>query len=137
MLAAEWVRTTSVEHDIDGQYKEMIACMCEAHSGEWNKNRSGEEIMPEPRNDMEFFIHECDILSSRADLDMIIPNELKEILYGEKVEEKEISLEEYRVDFGKYSGNTLLEIRDIDPGYIRWMKEKVDREPIRTLLMQM
>jgi len=68
---------------------------------------------------------------------MIIPNELKEILYGEKVEEKEISLEEYRVDFGKYSGNTLLEIRDIDPGYIRWMKEKVDREPIRTLLMQM
>lgn len=137
MLAAEWVRTTSVEHDIDSQYKEMIACMCEAHSGEWNKNRSGEEIMPEPRNDMEFFIHECDILSSRADLDMIISDELKEILSGEKVAEKEMSLEEYRVDFGKYSGKTLLEIRDLDPGYIRWMKEKVDREPVRTLLMQM
>ena len=30
-----------------------------------------------------------------------------------------------------------VEIRDIDPGYIRWMKEKVDREPVRTLLMQM
>ena len=84
ILAAEWVRTTSVENDIDSKYKEMIACMCEAHSGEWNKNMSGEEIMPEPRNDMEFFIHECDILSSRSDLDMIIPNELKEILSGEK-----------------------------------------------------
>lgn len=115
----------------------MIACMCEAHNGEWNKNRSGEEIMPEPRNDMEFFIHECDILSSRADLDMIIPDELKDILSGVKTEDKEVSLEEYRIDFGKHSGRTLLEIRDIDPGYIRWMKEKMDREPVRTLLMQM
>ena len=137
MLAAEWVRTTQVEHDISDEYKEMIACMCEAHSGEWNKSKSGKVIMPEPRNDMEFFIHECDILSSRADLDMIIPDELKDILSGVKTEEKEVSLEEYRVDFGKYSGRTLLEIREIDPGYIRWMKEKMDREPVRTLLMQM
>lgn len=137
MLAAEWVRTTRVEHDIFDEYKEMIACMCEAHSGEWNKNRSGKVIMPEPRNDMEFFIHECDILSSRADLDMIIPDELKDILNGVKTEEKEVSLEEYRIDFGKYSGKTLLEIRDIDTGYIRWMKENVSREPVRTLLMQM
>ena len=43
-------------------------------------------------------------LSSRADLDMIIPNELKEILSGKKMEEKEVSVEEYCVDFGKYSG---------------------------------
>lgn len=137
MLAAEWVRTTQVEHNISDIYKEMIACMCEAHSGEWNKSKSGKVIMPEPRNDMEFFIHECDILSSRADLDMIIPDELKDILSGVKTEDKEVSLEEYRVDFGKYSGRTLMEIRDIDPGYIRWMKEKMDREPVRTLLMQM
>lgn len=137
ILAAEWVRTTQVEHDISDEYKEMIACMCETHSGEWNKSKSGKVIMPEPRNDMEFFIHECDILSSRADLDMIIPDELKEILSGVKTEDKEVSLEEYHVNFGKYSGRTLLEIREIDPGYIRWMKEKMDREPVRTLLMQM
>lgn len=80
ILAAEWVRDTHVDHDIPDEYKEMIACMCEAHSGEWNKNQSGEVLMPEPRNDMEFFIHECDILSSRADLDMRIPAELKDIL---------------------------------------------------------
>lgn len=136
MLAAEWVRTTQVEHDISDEYKEMIACMCETHSGEWNKSKSGKAIMPEPRNDMEFFIHECDILSSRTDLDMIIPDELKDILSGVKTEDKEVSLEEYRIDFGKYSGQTLLEIKDIDPGYIRWMKEKMNREPVRTFLQQ-
>lgn len=135
MLAAEWVRITQVEHDIPLLYKEIIAEMCETHSGEWNKSKSGKEIMPEPRNDMEFFIHECDILSSRADLDMVIPDELKNILSNIKVEE--ISIEDYRIDFGKYSGKTLFEIRDIDPGYIQWMKEKMNREPVRTLLMQM
>ena len=37
MLAAEWVRNTKVENDIPNEYKEMIADMCEAHSGEWHK----------------------------------------------------------------------------------------------------
>lgn len=137
MLAAEWVKNTKVKHEIPNEYKEMIAGMCEAHSGEWTTNKRSSVVLPEPRNDMELFIHECDILSSRADLDMIIPDKLKEILLGVKAEEKEISLEEYHVDFGKHSGRTLLEIRDIDPGYIRWMKEKVDREPVKTLLAQM
>ncbi len=80
MLAAEWVRTTKVEHDITNEHKEMIARMCEAHSGQWNTDGSGNVILPEPRNDMEFFIHECDVLSSSADLDMVIPDGLKEIL---------------------------------------------------------
>lgn len=58
----------------------MIADMCEAHSGEWNKDSSGEVIMSEPRNMRELFIHKCDILLSRADLDYIIPDELNVVL---------------------------------------------------------
>ena len=38
---------------------------------------------------------------------------------------------------GKYSGRTLLEIREEDPGYIRWMKQKIDDEPVKRLLAQM
>lgn len=41
LLAAKWVLETKVEHDIPQEYKQMIADMCEAHSGEWNKGRSG------------------------------------------------------------------------------------------------
>lgn len=77
LLAAKWILETKVEHDIPQEYKKMIADMCEAHSGEWNKDSSGNAIMYEPRNMRELFIHECDILSSRADLDYIIPEELK------------------------------------------------------------
>ena len=85
MLAAEWVRNTKVENDIPSEYKEMIAGMCEAHSGEWTTNRRSSVVLPEPRNDMELFIHECDILASRADLDYVITDELKGIL-GDKNE---------------------------------------------------
>ena len=77
ILAAKWVLETEVKNDIPQEYKQMIADMCEAHSGEWNKDSSGNVIMSEPRNMRELFIHECDILSSRADLDYIIPDELK------------------------------------------------------------
>lgn len=80
VLAAKWVMETYVEHDIHMEYKQMIADMCESHSGEWNKNRLGKIIMSEPRNQREFFIHECDILASRADLDYLIPKELDSLL---------------------------------------------------------
>ena len=136
MLAAQWVRDTKVEHDISDEYKEIIACMCEAHSGEWNKNRSGKEIMPEPRNAMEFFIHECDILSSRNDIDMIIPIELTNILNGAGIIEEEPipDINDYIFSFGKYKGIKLTDVVAKDSGYIEWCKENIDREPLRTLL---
>ncbi len=135
-LAAEWVRNTKVKHMLDNELIEMIAGMCEAHSGEWNKDRKGNVIMPEPRNDMEFFIHECDYLASRVDLDLIIPDELTKILddFDNQPDESQMSTDDYILDFGKYKGKTLSEIAEIDFGYINWMKDNLDREPVATLL---
>lgn len=135
MLAARWVLDTKVEHDIPDNYKQMIADCCESHSGEWNKSRSGKVIMSEPRNDREFFIHECDILSSRCDLDYIIPDELKELLNNTKVELP--NPDEYVLTFGKHKGKTLTEVATCDSGWISWAKENIDREPIRSILKEM
>ena len=68
-----------------------------------------------------------------------IPDKLKEILFGVKENNNivEDTVENYRITFGKYSGKTLLEINEIDPGYIRWAKENLDREPVKTLLGQL
>lgn len=136
LLAAKWVLETKVEHDIPQEYKQMIADMCEAHSGEWNKSRSGQVIMSEPRNPREFFIHECDILASRADLDYIIPDELK-VLLGENIKVELPDINTYVITFGKHSGKTLPQIAEVDPGYISWAKENMTREPVKTLLMQL
>ena len=136
LLAAQWIFKTKVEHDIPMEYKQMIADMWESHSGEWNKSRSGQVIMWEPRNRREFFIHECDILASRADLDYIIPDELKELL-GQNAKVELPDINSYVITFGKHNGKTLPQIKECDSGWIMWAKENISREPVKSLLDQM
>ena len=126
MLAKQWILDTKVEHDL-GAYKLVIANMCEAHSGEWNKDRSGNVIMSEPRNDMEFFIHECDILASRVDLDWIVSDELKALLPEEDPKE-------FIVPLGKYKGRKLIDVFEEDPDYCKWMRENIEREPLKSMV---
>ena len=80
MLSGKWVRETKVEHDINSKAKEIIARMCERHSGEWTSSNRSTIVLDEPITDMEILCHECDILSSRSDIDMLIPQKLKDIL---------------------------------------------------------
>lgn len=133
MLAHDWVLNTKVEHDISSGMKVFIADLCASHSGEWNKNRSGEEIMPKPKSDSEKLIHECDILSSRPDLDYVISRELLEILAQDEGEDLP-DVSEYKLPFGKYKGKTWLEIKEEDEGYVEWAKENMTSEPARTLV---
>ena len=126
MLAKIWVLQTKVEHNIPEEYRKMIADMCESHSGEWNKDKKGEEIMSEPRNDRELFIHECDILASRPDIDWIISPDLKAAI-GPPPDPAE-----YVLDFGKYKGQTLGEVYALHPDYVEWMVESITREPALT-----
>jgi len=141
MLAAEWVRTTKVNHNISDEHKEMIACMCESHSGEWNKSRAGKEIMPEPRNDMEFFIHECDILSSRNDIDMIIPKELKEVLGDANIEDESLpkpDINTYKLTFGKHKGLLIKDVFKDHKDYIEWMNKNMElKEPLKTFVIEL
>ena len=141
MLAAEWVRQTKVEHDVSAEYKEMIACMCESHSGEWNKSRAGKEIMPEPRNDMEFFVHECDILSSRSDIDMIIPNELKTALGDANISDESLpkpDINTYKFPFGKHKGLLIKEIAEKHKDYLEWVNNNVTmQEPLNTFVKEL
>lgn len=134
MLAHDWVLSTDVEHNIDSKMKKFIAEMCASHSGEWNKNRKGEEIMPKPRNPYEKLIHECDILSSRPDIDFIIPKELKQVIANELDGSDETKPEEYVLNFGKHKGKTLAQVKDEDPSWIEWAKDNIDREPVASLL---
>ena len=136
LMAGEWVRNTVVKNDVDELTKLCISDMCERHSGEWNTSARDRTILPKPERMQEYFIHECDYLSSRSDLDYIVPDEVTEILQGLRTVEPEPTPENYVFTFGKHSGKTLMEISQIDPGYIRWAKENMSKEPIRTLLEQ-
>lgn len=138
MLAGEWVRNTSVEHDVDADTKAYIARLCESHSGEWTSTKRSKTILPKPENDEQFFVHMCDYLASRSNLDMTYSDDVISTLDDVDIPKEELpDINSYVITFGKYSGKTLSEISEIDSGYISWAKKNITIEPIRSLLKQL
>ena len=134
MLAGQWVRETKVEHDVDDKIKEAIARMCERHSGEWTSSKKSKVVLPEPENAMELFVHECDILSSRSNIDMQPPEYLKEI-FGE---EPPVEFDEnYILTFGKYSGQKLIDIYKSKPDYVEWMENNIGKRDVLKMIKAM
>lgn len=135
MLAGEWVRNTKVEYDIDETTKESIARMCERHSGEWTSSKRSKVVLPEPENDMEIMIHECDILSSRNNIDMQPPEYLKEI-FSDMVPQVTFD-PEYKIPFGKHSGRRLIDVYKAAPNYIAWCEENIHRSDFQQMIKAM
>lgn len=134
MLAGAWVRETKVEHDIDDETKEMIARMCERHSGEWTSSKRSKVVLPEPETDMEMLVHECDILSSRSDIDMQPSEYLKGVLGDVKIELPNIN--EYIMKGGSFAGKTIPEIAKIRPSWLDWAIENHPSEVVKGLIKQ-
>ncbi len=139
MLASEWIRNTTVKHDVNADTKAYIARLCESHSGEWTSNKRSKTVLPKPENDEQFFVHMCDYLASRSNLDMTYSDKVISALGGMKIPKEELpKLEEWVLPFGrKHKGETLLQIKENDPGYIQWAKENITSEPTRSLLKQL
>lgn len=128
MLAGQWVRETKVEHDIDEKIKEAIARMCERHSGEFTTTKKSKVVLPEPENAMELFVHECDILSSRNNIDMALPEYLNGIFTDEVVQIK--FDENWIMPFGKHKGETLQSIYDCDADYLEWAEGNLHKQEV-------
>lgn len=133
MLAGKWVRETIVEHDIDDKIKEAIARMCERHSGEWTTSKKSKVVLPEPENTMELFVHECDYLSSRNNIDMPIPEYLKDIFADEPMEFDE----NYTIPFGKHAGMRLIDIYKHAPDYVAWMEQNINKRDVLNMIKAM
>lgn len=135
MLAGDWVRTSKVEHDIDDRAKEAIARMCERHSGEWVESKKSKTILPEPENEMERMIHMCDILSSRSNIDMPIPDYLRDI-FADIEEEIEFD-ENYILSFGQYKGQKLIDVYNDKPDYIEWCENNIHKYDVVQMIKVM
>lgn len=139
LIAKKFVLETKVEHDIGSMWKKYIAGLCEAHSGEWNKDRSGQVIMKYPENNGEMLIHMCDILSSRSDILLDIPEEVDKLLNGIEALpiKKDLDVNTFIMPFGKYKGKTLQQVASEDLGYIDWMKENLQDKDFYPLLKEL
>ena len=128
LLAANEIRT--LIGFISEEELELVANMIESHMGQWNTDKRSSTVLPLPENKYQKMIHLADYLASRKDIEVLFD--------GFETPKKELpKLDEYILNFGKYSGKTLPQIAEIDKGYIEWAKENVTREPVKSLLTQM
>lgn len=128
-IAADWIRNQTVlDNLIPDTDRELIASGIESHMGEWTTNKKSKIVLPNPKTKIQKFVHMCDYLASRKDIEVIFENYEKPELP---------SLDEYVLAFGKHTGKKLMDVAKTDPSYIVWAKENVGREPLRSLLKQL
>ena len=116
LAARRWILETTPEHDIEPWLKEYIGELVASHSGQWNKGKKSDALLPLPKTPEEFFVHLCDYLGSRQNLDMIYDADtIREVSGNGGPAAKEQKDDVF--PFGKYKG---YRIEDIDRSYLAW-----------------
>jgi len=109
---------------------ELIAHCIESHMGQFNEDkRSPGVVLPKPEDKYQIILHLADYLASRKDIE--IKFEAEDAFEPEKPD-----INTWKFDFGKYKGHTIPQVMAINPGYIEWAKQNMEREPAKSLLQQ-
>ena len=129
------IQMANVIRSYDGQYLnheeiEMVAQMIGKHMGQWNTDKKSSVELPKPNNKYARMLLLADYLASRKVLTMDFDNYVLP-----KVELPNIN--EHILTFGKHKGKTLVEVNEIDKGWIHWAKENIHRHPEAALLKQL
>ena len=139
ILAGSFVKSLDgLSNEEKGLCSEIIDC----HMGQWNTSSKSNVVLPKPRDKFEILVHICDYISSRRDIEVrtdMIPEYKDEETMKRMPKEavaKLPTLEDYKLDFGKHAGKTIPEIFEVDPGYIRWAKDNMTKEPAKSLLKE-
>lgn len=112
---------------------EFIAHAIESHMGQFNTSkRSPNIILPKPNDKYQIVLHLADYLASRAEINM----EFDESDCGDIAKPALPDINEYRLTFGKHNGKTIPEIAEIDAQYLRWAKENIEKEPVKSLVQE-
>jgi hypothetical protein len=126
MLAANFALKFCSQDTISQEEKDFVADCIRSHMGSWVTSKRSSVVLPKPQTEAQKFLHMCDYLASRKDIEILFDNSEKE----------QVSPEDWVLPFGKYKGYKLGDIAKSDSDYIRWGKENIDREPAKSMFAQ-
>ena len=113
----------------------LIRRVIESHMGQWNTDKRNPDVaLPTPQDKYQIILHLADYLASRKDIELLFDKQQKE---SKHKQDAQPDIYTWRLPFGKYSGMTLLEVKNMNPGYIEWLKSNIDSEPCHSLVMQL
>ena len=127
MIASEFIKTNEELNGILGdEFRIMIGDAVASHSGEWTTSKRSKVVLPEPQNLLQELVHLSDYIASRGDIHILFE--------GEDSKPKLPDPNEYMLNFGKYSGKSLVYVFNHHRDYLEWCKENIKREPLMSLI---
>lgn len=127
LLMAERYKSYKGKINVDDNIINFMAEIVSSHMGQWNESKKSKIILPKPITEAQQLVHIFDYFASRKTC---------EIHFEDVAPIKKATVESFRIDFGKHSGEMLTDVIKSDPSYISWLKENYNKEPLRTLLTQ-
>lgn len=124
-----------VVRSFDGQYLnhdeiELVANTISKHMGQWNTEKKSTLELPKPNDKYSRLVHLADYLASRKDLTMDFESYMT--TSGETTFDPE-----YKLTFGKHSGERLIDVYKTKPDYIAWCEENIHRADLQKIIKSM
>lgn len=133
IVCAEWVLSAEcLNNIIDDTSRETIAKAISSHMGEWSTSKRSSITLPKPETEIQKFVHMCDYLASRKDIEVLFDSE--EV----KQQPSEMQIEDYKLSFGKHKGELIIDVAEHHRDYLEWMSSNMDlREPLKTFVAEL
>ena len=122
ILMADVVRSYDGEY-LNHEELEMIAEAISKHMGAWNTDKKSSVVLPKPDDNFSRLVHLADYLASRKSLTMEFGN------YSPQPAALEFD-ENYKLTFGKFSGQRLIDVYKHAPDYVEWMEGNIHRQDL-------
>ena len=132
-VCADWVETNEIFNEVlPMEDRKIIASAISSHMGQWNENKRSKIILNKPETEIQKFVHMCDYLASRKDI---------EVLFNEEqgsIQREVVDINTYSIPFGKYKGQLITEVAKDHKDYLQWMNGNLKmQEPLKTFVIEL
>ena len=122
ILMADVVRSYDGEY-LNHEEIEMIAEAISKHMGQWCEDKKTRVVLPKPDDNFSKLVHLADYLASRKSLTMEFEN------YSAQPAVLEFD-ENYKLNFGKHSGQRLIDVYKHSHDYVEWLEGNIHKQDV-------
>ena len=131
MVCSDWIIAAPfLDGIVNEETRNLIASAVASHMGEFNTTKRSSTILPKPETNIQKFVHMCDYLASRKDIEVLF-----DANKSTTVAKPEVKIEDYKFTFGKHKGELITEVAKNHKDYLGWMRDNMSlQEPLKTFV---
>ncbi len=132
-VCADWIKSNELFDDfLPEEDRNIISDAVSSHMGQWNSTKRSKVILNKPETDIQKFVHTCDYLASRKDIEVLFDG------VRESTTKEKIDINTYKLTFGKHKGLLIKDVFKDHKDYIEWMSKNMElKEPLKTFVTEL